>query len=197
MEKKTIIICPVYRAFKKKQAKFQSWTYDKMPKFKTVSLFISTDRDDAFKFNRSKTCYLKPSVKEEGESFAHFKFHKIRLPSSCFEKVKVWKRGFRFRLKPIFLEPLTACSLKRWTNPKIFFDGLLIRKEFLYPSLVPGNKPVFKVQDEAVFARYKGCHTNSNFDQFADCFNFEKNFSIFSSLLSTRIESLQKRKSKD
>ena len=121
--------------------------------------------------------YLKPSVKKEGESFAHFRFHRIKLPSSCFEEVKCLRR--RFKLKEIFLQPLVAASRKKGTKPKIFFDELLSSKEFFYPTLDPDAKHEFRVQGEALFARYKGCHTGSNFDQFVGYFDFEKNFSTF------------------
>jgi hypothetical protein len=195
--KKIVTTCPAYNAYKKRRQKHQGRTFAKKPRFKSVSLFISTARSDVFKFNNSKICYLKPSVKEEGDSFAHFRYHKIKLPSSCFKETEC-KRRRRFQLKEVFLNPLVAYCLEDPTKSKKFFHGLLDRKKIFYPDLGPGGKEIgFKVQDEALFARYKGCHAVSNFDQFVDYFDFEKNFSIFSSLISNRIESLTSKKKKD
>jgi len=194
-KKKIIITCPVYRAYKKKKQKYQGWTLAKKPKFKSVSLFISTARGDVFFFNESKMCYLKPSVKEEGDSFAHFRYHKIKLPSTCFKKSEYKHKGRpkRFQLKGVFLEPLIAGCSRSLTNPKNFFSEILNRKILPYPDLGrPGKKIGFKVQDEAVFAKYKGCYTCNDFEQFVDYFDFEKNFCTFSSLLSNRINFLKK-----
>jgi len=190
--KKKVITCPVYSAYKKRRQKHQGWTFAKKPKFKSVSLFISTARGDVFKFNDSKICYLKSSVKEEGDSFAHFRYHKIKLPSSCFKETEC-KRRRRFQLKEVFLNPLVARCFENPTKSKNFFHGLLDRKKIVYPDLGPGGKEIgFKVQDEALFAKYKGCYTCNDFEQFVDYFDFEKNFCTFSSLLSNRINFLKK-----
>jgi hypothetical protein len=178
--KKAVITCPVYKAYKKKKQKFKS-----------VSLFISTAWGDAHYFNESKMCYLIPSTKGESDSFAHFRYHNIKLPSSCFKRTER-KRRRRFQLKPIFLQPLVAGSSRYLRKPKIFFDQLLNRKKLSYPDLGPGKKIGFKAQDEAVFAKYKGGYTCNDFKQFMDYFDFEKNFCTFSSLLSNRIDFLKK-----